>query len=337
MTQGYSVPRPVFESRTLTAGAKLLWALIDRWSYKTGYCQAKRANLARFLGVGERSIVRWAAQLEREGYLKRFAWNGRANQLELTAHPSFYASPFERPRGAPLPPANPTPAAPPRGVPTPRKNDTGHAPKVHRSRANLARHYKEESFSFNSSLLEADRTGHHHQQECSSLPTAGQAEGAPAAVPEKSDVQNLREAAIAGLTARGVTPNGAQKAAEKLPADYPIADVFEYLDGLVLRNKGKWHNPPGFYLSMLSSGMRPPAHWESPAQFRARQERERGERELAELPEVERWYGELLQNRTITQAEFDKEMEWIARRRHELGASGAIRSSGAMPENSDTA
>lgn len=78
----------------------------------------------------------------------------------------------------------------------------------------------------------------------------------------------------ASLTKHGLTEADARKVLSGLPADYPLADVVEYIDQEISRPNTSIKNPPGFILDQLQRRARPPATFTPSRALKARQEAE---------------------------------------------------------------
>lgn len=61
---------PLLESTEVTDGAKLFYAQISRRTKTEGYCWASNRTLSEELGVTERTITRYVAELEAAGFIK---------------------------------------------------------------------------------------------------------------------------------------------------------------------------------------------------------------------------------------------------------------------------
>ena len=61
---------PILESTEVTDGAKLFYAQISRRTKTEGYCWASNRTLSEELGVTERTITRYVAELEAAGFIK---------------------------------------------------------------------------------------------------------------------------------------------------------------------------------------------------------------------------------------------------------------------------
>lgn len=61
---------PVLESDLLSPGAKLFYGQLSRFTGKTGVCWASNQTLSQELGVGERTISRYVAELAAAGFIR---------------------------------------------------------------------------------------------------------------------------------------------------------------------------------------------------------------------------------------------------------------------------
>lgn len=60
---------PILESREISDGAKLFYAQVSRRTNALGYCWASNKALSEDLGIGERTVSRYVAELEAEGFI----------------------------------------------------------------------------------------------------------------------------------------------------------------------------------------------------------------------------------------------------------------------------
>lgn len=61
---------PVLESDLLSDGAKLFYGQLSRFTGRTGVCWASNQTLSQELGVGERTISRYVAELAAAGFIR---------------------------------------------------------------------------------------------------------------------------------------------------------------------------------------------------------------------------------------------------------------------------
>lgn len=80
---------------------------------------------------------------------------------------------------------------------------------------------------------------------------------------------------LAALTGRGVSEMAARKILADLPAEFQTIDTLEWGDQqIATAQRGKFTNPPGFYISLLRDRITPPPTFETSGQKTARQEAE---------------------------------------------------------------
>lgn len=60
---------PILESNAVSDGAKLFYAQVSRRTNRLGYCWASNRTLSEELGVGERTVSRYVAELEAAGFI----------------------------------------------------------------------------------------------------------------------------------------------------------------------------------------------------------------------------------------------------------------------------
>lgn len=60
---------PILESTAVSDGAKLFYAQVSRRTNRLGYCWASNRTLSEELGVGERTVSRYVAELEAAGFI----------------------------------------------------------------------------------------------------------------------------------------------------------------------------------------------------------------------------------------------------------------------------
>ena len=63
------ITAPILESRTISDGAKLFYCEVSRRTNQRGYCWASNQSLAEQLGLGERTVSRYVAELESAGFI----------------------------------------------------------------------------------------------------------------------------------------------------------------------------------------------------------------------------------------------------------------------------
>lgn len=90
------VPNHVLESRKLSPGAKLTYAMLLKYAWQNDYCFPGQERLAGDMGAGERSVVRYIQELEGKGFIKiKRRGLGKPNiyELNLTASSRMVKSP----------------------------------------------------------------------------------------------------------------------------------------------------------------------------------------------------------------------------------------------------
>lgn len=61
---------PILECARISDGAKLFYAQISRYTNSRGYCWASNRALSEELGIGERTVSRYVAELEEAGFIQ---------------------------------------------------------------------------------------------------------------------------------------------------------------------------------------------------------------------------------------------------------------------------
>lgn len=92
MTGTVIIPDVILRNRELLPGARMLWGVIRQQSWKTGKCTKSDAVLGRKLGVEERAIRKYVAQLVRFALLRVKHRHGLSPERELLLHPMFLTS-----------------------------------------------------------------------------------------------------------------------------------------------------------------------------------------------------------------------------------------------------
>jgi DNA-binding MarR family transcriptional regulator len=84
-TRGFTqVPNHVLDNAKLSPGAKLTYAMLLKYAWQNDYCFPGQERLAKDMGGGQRSVVRYIQELERTGFIKIVRrGQGRANLYEL--------------------------------------------------------------------------------------------------------------------------------------------------------------------------------------------------------------------------------------------------------------
>ena len=84
-TRGFTqVPNLVLESTKVSPGAKLAYAMLLKYAWHNQFCFPGQDRLAKDMGSGKRSVVRYMQELENEGFvtIKRRGL-GKPNLYEL--------------------------------------------------------------------------------------------------------------------------------------------------------------------------------------------------------------------------------------------------------------
>lgn len=78
------VPNHLLKSNRLSPGAKLAYAMLLSYAWQNDYCFPGQERLAKDMGSGLRSVVRFIQELEKEGFvaIKRRG-QGKPNLYEL--------------------------------------------------------------------------------------------------------------------------------------------------------------------------------------------------------------------------------------------------------------
>lgn len=78
------VPNSVLKSEKLSPGAKLAYTMLLSYAWQNDYCFPGQERLAKDMGSGLRSVVRYIQELEKEGFVKITKRGlGRPNLYEL--------------------------------------------------------------------------------------------------------------------------------------------------------------------------------------------------------------------------------------------------------------
>lgn len=78
------VPNSVLKSEKLSPGAKLTYTMLLSYAWQNEYCFPGQERLAKDMGSGLRSVVRYIQELERERFVKITKRGlGRSNLYEL--------------------------------------------------------------------------------------------------------------------------------------------------------------------------------------------------------------------------------------------------------------
>lgn len=63
------VPNVILTNTDLTVGAKLTYTMLLHYAWQNHYCFPGQDRLARDMGSGKRSVIRFMAELERAGFV----------------------------------------------------------------------------------------------------------------------------------------------------------------------------------------------------------------------------------------------------------------------------
>lgn len=85
------VPNFILESKEISVGAKLTYAMLLKYAREQDCCFPGQKRLAKDMGNGLRSIVRYIAELESVGLIKiKRRGQGRPNLYEVHLKASFW-------------------------------------------------------------------------------------------------------------------------------------------------------------------------------------------------------------------------------------------------------
>jgi biotin operon repressor len=84
-THGFTqVPNHVLKSAKVSPGAKLAYAMLLSYAWQNDYCFPGQDRLAKDMGCGLRSVVRFIQELEKEGFIAiKRRGQGKPNLYEL--------------------------------------------------------------------------------------------------------------------------------------------------------------------------------------------------------------------------------------------------------------
>lgn len=78
------VPNHVLESEKISPGAKLAYTMLLKYAWQNDYCFPGQDRLAKDMGSGVRSVVRYIQELEKEDFIKiKRRGLGKPNIYEL--------------------------------------------------------------------------------------------------------------------------------------------------------------------------------------------------------------------------------------------------------------
>ena len=85
------VPNFILESKEITAGAKLIYAMLLKYARELDECFPGQKRLAKDMGHSERSIRTWLNELERVGLISiKQRGQGRSNLYTIYLKASFW-------------------------------------------------------------------------------------------------------------------------------------------------------------------------------------------------------------------------------------------------------
>ena len=78
------VPNSALETTVLSPGAKLTYAMLLKYAWQNDYCFPGQERLAKDMGAGKRSVVRFIQELERAEFIAiKRRGQGKPNLYEL--------------------------------------------------------------------------------------------------------------------------------------------------------------------------------------------------------------------------------------------------------------
>ena len=81
------VPNFILKSEALSPGAKLAYAMLLHYAWQNDYCFPGQERLAKDMGAGKRSVIRFMAELERAGFIAvQRRGLGQTNLYQLFLH-----------------------------------------------------------------------------------------------------------------------------------------------------------------------------------------------------------------------------------------------------------
>lgn len=82
------VPNFLLKSEAISAGAKLTFAMLLHYAWQNDFCFPGQETLAKDMGAGKRSIVRFLKELEDEGFIAvKRRGQGKSNLYQLILKP----------------------------------------------------------------------------------------------------------------------------------------------------------------------------------------------------------------------------------------------------------
>ena len=81
------VPNFILKSEALSPGGKLAYAMLLHYAWQNDYCFPGQDRLAKDMGAGKRSVIRFVAELERAGFIAvQRRGLGQTNLYQLFLH-----------------------------------------------------------------------------------------------------------------------------------------------------------------------------------------------------------------------------------------------------------
>ena len=81
------VPNFILKSEALSPGAKLAYTMLLHYAWQNDYCFPGQERLAKDMGAGKRSVIRFMAELERAGFIAvQRRGLGQTNLYQLFLH-----------------------------------------------------------------------------------------------------------------------------------------------------------------------------------------------------------------------------------------------------------
>ena len=83
------VPNFILKSGDISPGGKLAYAMLLHYAWQNNYCFPGQERLAKDMGAGKRSVIRFMAELERAGFIAVTRRGlGKTNLYQLFLQPS---------------------------------------------------------------------------------------------------------------------------------------------------------------------------------------------------------------------------------------------------------
>jgi len=82
------VPNFILKSDAISPGAKLAYSMLLHYAWQNDYCFPGQERLAKDMGSGKRSVIRFMAELERASFIEvKRRGLGQTNLYQLFLHP----------------------------------------------------------------------------------------------------------------------------------------------------------------------------------------------------------------------------------------------------------